>query len=168
MLKFIDTLVSLLAILAGLVLAGLVVLTFIDVVMRYFFSAPLRGRQDIVEMGMIVSVFLAAPYTWRVGGHISVDLYETLLFPKLEIIRQLFVKISVAGIFALIAWRAWIGAEDAELFNEATNMIAIPHKPFMLLIAGISTLHAILVLIECMVPTKSGGTSAAKTAGGNE
>ena len=167
MLKFIDALVKLLAILAGLVLVALVALTFVDVIMRYFFSAPLRGRQDIVEMGMVLAVFLAAPYTWRINGHISVDLYETLFFPRLESIRQLFVMVSVAGIFALIAWRALIAAEDAALLNEATNMIAIPHKPFMLLIAGISILHAALILIECVVKTSVSDIFAANNAGGD-
>ena len=68
--KLIDQLTSLMAIVGGLVLVGLVALTFYDVILRYLFSAPLRGRQDIVEMGMVLTLMLAAPYTWRVSGHI--------------------------------------------------------------------------------------------------
>lgn len=147
--RYVDRAVMTMAMAAGLVLSGLVVLTFIDVILRYFFSAPLRGRQDIVEMGMVLSLMLAAPYTWRVGGHISVDLYGHLPFRALEILRALLVKLSVAGIFGLYAWRAIEAAEDATLFNEATNMIAIPHHPFILLILGVSLIHALILLFEC-------------------
>ncbi len=148
MMRQMDRLAALMAIAAGLVLAGLVVLTFTDVILRYFLSDPLRGRQDIVEMGMVLSVLLAAPYTWRIGGHISVDLYSGLAFPALERARKLLMGISVAGVFCLIAWRAWLAAEDAALFNEATNMIAIAHRPFILAIMAMAALHAVLIVLE--------------------
>ena len=138
------------AIAGGLVVAGLVVLTFVDVIMHYFFSAPMRGRQDIVEMGMVTALLLAAPYTWRINGHISVDLFRRLPVKLLERLRWLFVKLLVAGVFALIAWRAWYAAEDAALFNEATNMITIPHRPFIFLIMVVAIVHAAIILLECL------------------
>ncbi len=146
----IDRIVKAMAIAAGLVLSTLVVVTFHDVLLRYFFSSPLRGRQDIVEMGMVLTIMLAAPYTWRIGEHISVDLYQNIAFRPLELVRALLVKFSVAGIFGLIAWRAIEAAQDATLFNEATNMIFVPHKPFILTILGICALHAMILLVECL------------------
>ncbi len=149
--RHIDRIAVLMAVAAGLVLAGLVALTFTDVILRYFFSDPLRGRQDIVEVGMVLSLLLAAPYTWRIGGHISVDLYRALPFPMLERIRAFLIKLAVAGIFFLIAWRAWLAAEDAALFNEATNMIAIVHRPFILAICVVALLHAVMIVVESFI-----------------
>lgn len=146
--RLIDRLVALMAITAGLVLSALVTLTFCDVLMRYFFFAPLRGRQDIVELGMVLVLMLGAPYTWRIGGHISVDLYKALPFRPLEILRSLLVKLLVTGTFALISWRSLEALEDAALFNEATNMILIPHSPFIWAILGSCLLHACIVTIE--------------------
>ncbi len=163
----IDRAVTFMAIAAGLVLAGLVALTFADVILRYFFSAPLRGRQDIVEMGMVLSLVLAAPYTWRIGGHIGVDLFKALPFPRLERLRALGVKLLVATIYALIAWRAWLGAEDAALFNEATNMIFIPHRPFMLMIMAICLFHAALIIAECFVGARTMQDSGIDKIDGN-
>lgn len=146
--KQVDRLATLMAILGGLVLCCLVAFTFYDVILRYFFSSPLRGRQDIVEMGMVLTLMLAAPYTWRIGGHISVDLYDQFPIRFLEILRRLFVKLLVAGVFGLIAWRAIEAAADATLFNEATNMVLIPHLPFIWLIMCVSALHALILLFE--------------------
>lgn len=151
MTRIIDRLAIFMAIVAGLVLSGVVALTFYDVVLRYFFSAPLRGRQDIVEMGMVVTLMLAAPFAWRTGGHIGVDLYTALPWRWLEVTRALFVRLVVGGIFALIAWRAIEAIEDARLFNEATNMIMIPHTPFLMLILGASALHALILGWECVL-----------------
>ncbi len=149
--RLIDRLVMLMAIVSGFVLAGLVALTFYDVILRYFFSSPLRGRQDIVEMGMVLTLMLAAPYTWRIGGHISVDLYEEIPFRVLEILRRLLMKLIVAGVFGLIAWRAIEAAEDAQLFGEATNMVLIPHLPFVRLIMVVMGLHALILLFETVL-----------------
>ena len=144
----VDRLAVLLAIVGGLTLCCLVALTFYDVLLRYFFSTPLRGRQDIVEMGMVLTLMMSAPYTWRVAGHISVDLYEAIPIAPLEITRRLLVRLVVAGVFVLIAWRSIQAAEDAMLFNEATNMILIPHIYFIWLILGVSGLHATMILFE--------------------
>lgn len=148
MTRFVDRLAKGMAIAAGLVLSAVVALTFYDVILRYFFSAPLRGRQDIVEMGMVLTLMLAAPYAWRTGGHISVDLYKALPLRWLERLRAVAVKLTVAGIFGLIAWRSIEAIEDADLFNEATNMIMIPHKPFLITILVVSVLHALILLWE--------------------
>ncbi len=154
--KFIDRIVMLMAIAGGLILSALVILTFFDVILRYFFSSPLRGRQDIVEMGMVLTLMLSAPYTWRISGHISVDLYGKIPYWPLEILRALFIKLSVAGIFGLIAWRAVEAIEDAALFNEATNMIFIPHRPFLLVIMVVCAFHALILLFEAIFEFRSG------------
>ncbi len=153
--KLIDRIVITMAIGAGFILSALVVLTFFDVLLRYFFSSPLRGRQDIVEMGMVLVLMLSAPYTWRIGGHISVDLYEKIPFWPLEILRAALIKLSVSGIFALIAWRAIGAVEDADLFNEATNMIFIPHKPFLLTIMVACFFHALIILFETLAELRA-------------
>ena len=157
-----DRLAAGLAIIGGLGLCFLVALTFYDVLLRYFFSAPMRGRQDIVEMGMVLILMLSAPYTWRVTGHISVDLYEAIPIPPIEIARRLLVRSIAASVFALIAWRSIEAAEDALLFNEATNMILIPHLYFIWLILGISALHAAMILFELWCDLR--GSAADKTA----
>jgi len=139
------------AIAGVLVLASLVLLTFADVILCYFYSDPLRGRQDIIEIGMVLSLLLAAPYTWWVNGHISVDLYASLSLFALEKLRVWLIKLSVARVFCLIAYRAWWAAEDAALFNEATNMIGISHKPFIPAIMAMSCFHAAMIMLECFL-----------------
>ena len=151
----IDGLVKILAVVAGIILSAIIVVIFYDVVMRYFFSAPLKGRQDIVEMGMLLSLMLAAPYGWHVGSHISVDLYDAVPIRSLEWLRSVFVKLIMAGVFGLIAWRSSYAIEEDALFNEATNMILIPHRPFIYVIMVVAAIHACILILSCFLDVNS-------------
>lgn len=157
--KQIDKIATLMAIVSCIVLSFLVVLTFYDVLLRYFFSSPMRGRQDIVEMGMVACLMLATPYTWRVRGHISVDLYQNFKNRYLEILRVFIVKSFVLLIFFLIAWRSIEAIEDAKLFNEATNMILIPHSPFIMIVMFAAAVNSLIIFLETSLELFKGDLS---------
>ena len=124
--KTLDNVSGGLAVVSGLVLVALIGLTFADVVLRYVFAAPILGAKDLLEMGMVTVVALAFPFTWRIGGHIVVDLIPDYGIGALNRGRDVAVRAIGFLIFALLAWRAWLRADDAALFNEATNMIELP------------------------------------------
>jgi TRAP-type C4-dicarboxylate transport system permease small subunit len=143
-----DRLSWLLAIIAGLVLLFLVGLTFADVILRYIFSKPLLGAKDILQMGMVVVVFWAAPYTWRIGGHIVVDLLPDYKSDFLTRLRDIIVRIFALMVFGLLAWQAWQRAEETAFFNEATNMIEIPFRPFFFALMLGTIVQTIILLLE--------------------
>jgi len=145
---WLDSIVKWLAVLAGCVLTGLILLTFADVVMRYLFSAPIAGRQDVVEMGMIAVLSLAAPYAWRIQDHITVDVLPEFSSRLLRLARRLLVRGIVMFLLGMLAYTAWGRIEEASLFNEATNIILIPHQPFLALMSVAFAAHLMVVLIE--------------------
>lgn len=143
-----DRISWLLAIAAGLVLTALVGLTFVDVVLRYVFSDPILGSKDILQMGMVIVVFLGAPFTWRVGGHIVVDLLPDYRNPIVAKLRDLSVRLMVLVLFGLLAWQAWVRAEETALLGEATNMIELPYQPFFLVLGGAAALQSWILVLE--------------------
>ncbi len=128
--KALDVLCAALAVVSGLILLALIGLTFTDVILRYIFSSPILGAKDLLEMGMVVVISLAFPFTWRIGGHIVVDLIPDYGVKVLTTLRDVVVRLIGIEIFRHLAWNAWIRAGDAKLFNEATNMIEVPFQPF--------------------------------------
>lgn len=146
--RSIDTLCVGLAVFSGLILLAIIGLTFFDVILRYIFSAPIFGARDLLEMGMVVVISLAFPFTWRIGGHIVVDLLPDYGIAALTVIRDLFVRLIGIFIFAVLAWRSWIRSDDAVLFNEATNMIEIPFSPFFIVLAAASAFQAVVLCVE--------------------
>lgn len=144
----IDTLCAGLAVFSGLILIALIGLTFCDVVMRYLFSAPIFGARDLLEMGMVLVISLAFPFTWRMGGHIVVDLIPDYGLKALTVARDIIVRLIGVFIFGLLAWRAMIRSDDAVLFNEATNMIELPFSLFFIVLAVGSALQVAVLCIE--------------------
>ena len=61
--KLLDGLCAGLAVVSGLILLALIGLTFVDVVLRYIFSAPFLGATDLLQMGMVLVISLAFPFT---------------------------------------------------------------------------------------------------------
>ena len=146
--KTLDNVSGGLAVVSGLVLVALIGLTFADVVLRYVFAAPILGSKDLLEMGMVTVVALAFPFTWRIGGHIAVDLIPEYGLAGLNRSRDVAVRAIGFAIFALLAWRAWLRADDAALFNEATNMIELPFQPFFWVLAAAAAFQALVLAAE--------------------
>ena len=144
-----DTLCVWLAVLAGLILIALIGLTFADVIMRYIFASPIFGARDFLETGMVVVISLGFPFTWRIGGHIVVDLIPDYGIHTLTVLRDLIVRLIGIVIFGLLAWRFWLRADDAALFNEATNMIEVPFQPFFWILSAASLFQTIILIVEC-------------------
>ena len=146
--RFLDGLCAALAVVSGLILLALIGLTFVDVVLRYIFAAPFLGAKDLLQMGMVLVISLAFPFTWRIGGHIVVDLIPDYGLKALTATRDLAVRLIGIFIFALLAWRAWVRAGDAALFNEATNMIELPFRPFFWVLAVAAAFQVIVLCVE--------------------
>ena len=146
--KALDHVSGGLAVVSGFVLVALIGLTFADVVLRYVFAAPILGSKDLLEMGMVTVVALAFPFTWRIGGHIVVDLIPEYGLAGLNRSRDVAVRAIGFAIFALLAWRAWLRADDAALFNEATNMIELPFQPFFWVLAAAAAFQVLVLAAE--------------------
>ncbi len=146
--KALDVFSAALAVVSGLVLLGLIGLTFVDVILRYIFSSPILGAKDLLEMGMVVVISLAFPFTWRIGGHIVVDLIPDYGIKFLTTLRDVVVRLIGIEIFRHLAWNAWIRAGDAKLFNEATNMIEVPFQPFFWILSIAAGFQVLLLVFE--------------------
>jgi TRAP-type C4-dicarboxylate transport system permease small subunit len=146
--RYLDTFCAGLAVFSGIILVALIGLTFFDVILRYIFSAPIFGARDLLEMGMVVVISLAFPFTWRAGGHIVVDLVPDYGLKALTVTRDVTVRLIGGIIFGLLSWRAWIRSDDAVLFTEATNMIELPFSPFFIVLAIGSALQVIVLSVE--------------------
>ncbi len=146
--KALDVFSAALAVVSGLILLALIGLTFVDVILRYIFSSPILGAKDLLEMGMVVVISLAFPFTWRIGGHIVVDLIPDYGIKFLTTLRDVVVRLIGIEIFRHLAWNAWIRAGDAKLFNEATNMIEVPFQPFFWILSIAAGFQVLLLVFE--------------------
>ena len=143
-----DCISLILALASGVVLIGLVCLTFCDVTLRYLFSSPITGAQDLIAMGMVIVFFFALPLTSRVNGHIVVDLLPEFSNDYFNLLRDAFVKLLTLSIFGFLAWEGAIRAEESAIMGEATNMIEIPYRPFFYVLVTGCLINSIILIFE--------------------
>lgn len=149
---------------AGATLFGMMLLTTVDVVGRYFFNAPILGAVELTQLMLAALVFLSLPVVcWR-QEHVSVDLLDAIFPPRLIWVRELIVNLVVTAALWVMALRVWALAERAFSWGDVTEFLRIPYGYLIGLISimlGLSALltlaRATLYLLEGIKVVKRGG-----------
>ena len=137
--------------LAALVLMLLMIITFIDVLGRYLFSAPLPGAFELTEIMMAMLIFAGLPLVSRANQHVTVNLIVGILSPIILHLQRLITQAIMAVILAVMAWRMWIKAEEMLEQGDETAYLLLPIAPvafFMTLMMAVSTLIVAIQFIR--------------------
>lgn len=114
----------------------MIFLTFVDVILRYFFNSPIKGVQEVTEVIMICAIFLAVAHTHNTKSHISVDLVSNQLSPKPKAALEFITNLLSTALFAIVSWRAIAFAvyviQDHRLHDK---FYGIPDGPFAIVIS---------------------------------
>ncbi len=89
---------------ANILLCVMVLVTCIDVIGRYFFSAPLLGAHEIITLSMGFMIYLGMPLVTAAREHLMIDLFANLLSSKGKRIQQIIVNSISALTFILFAY----------------------------------------------------------------
>ena len=138
----VDRLIGLSNILGSVALALVTIVILIDVIGRYF-GAPLRGAQDIGQMGMVIIVFGGMAYCGRHGGHIAIDIFKNAFPPRMNRVIDICVAFLGVVLFGAVAWKVIQSAQLSLMLNLATNIIQLPKAWFQWALAGFSILTAL-------------------------
>lgn len=145
--KTLDRSVRAMAIVAGLSLMWLMVLVCYAVFMRRVFNAPPLGGTDLASVSLVPVAFLGFAYCGWTGGHIAVDVISSLNRPNLTRWTDVIVRLLSAGLLGILTWRCIILLEDAMEIGEATELIEIPHSPFILIMIFGSAVFTLTFLV---------------------
>jgi len=137
-----------LAILAGVTLLFLMLLTVYAVVMRYVFNSPILWALDCARVGLVVLVFFGLAYCGLTGGHIAVDFLGFFAPPPIVQISDVIIRSICVALVALMAWQAMKQGLDALEFGEGTNELEIPLFPFFAVVAFGSFIYCIVLIIQ--------------------
>lgn len=137
----------------------MVLVTFIDVFLRYFFNSPISGTIEITEFFMVIVFFTSVSYTQWTGGHIVMDVVTAKLSQpaqdKLMIVTTCW---SVATVGACLA--AMIGY--TRTMDLASPVLTIPIKPFVWFAAAGLTLLLLTLLHDLCAALLKVGRSYGK------
>ena len=128
-------------------LFGMAAITFVDVVGRYVFSAPIPGTFEIVGLLMGVVTFTALPLITRTQGHITVDLFDGMIRGRARKVQQFSVLVGSALVMAFFAERLWSSAVDEYRADFVTTYFGISRAPLLIVLSALSAVTFLILLI---------------------
>jgi len=138
-----------LARIAAGVLALLAVITFCDVIARYFFNSPFSFTVEVTEIAMGVLIYFGVGLTTHDNDHISVDFVTLRLSAEVRALLGLVTNILALGFLTLMVWRLWLRTEVLFEKGDVSPIMFFPRWPtaFLMTIGAIFFLTGLLVHI---------------------
>jgi TRAP-type C4-dicarboxylate transport system permease small subunit len=136
---------------AALVLAGVMMITVVDVFGRYLVNAPLPGSSELTEILMAVLVYAGLPIVSHRQAHITVDLLDAVTPRFLVPVRRVFVGLVSVSVMAVVSWRIWAYAEQLSGWG-VTEYLHLPLAPFAYFMSVLAGLAAAVELRRLVRP----------------
>ena len=122
-------------------------LTFVDVIGRYFFNAPIPGAFEIVGLILGIAMIGAFPLVTFQERHITVDLFDSFIRGRFRRARQVTVRLGTAAMAGFMAERLYAAAIDEWVNDFVTENLEITRVPLLLVMAAICAFTAVGMII---------------------
>ena len=158
--KLKNVLCNLDTIVASIVLAILIILTFAGVPFRYILGAPFTWLEEVQLACMVWIVFAAAGAAFRAGNQVAIEMIVDLMPKKMQKAVTVFISVVVLAVVGYLFYQS-LGYINVFLKSgRATPMLKIPYA----LIYGIAPVSYVLMVISYFYVLIKGVKSEAKEA----
>ncbi len=118
-------------VIASAALVAMMLLTCLDVFMRYFLSNPIIGTYDIVSLLGAVLASFAMPYTMLQRGHVAVEILIQSLSKGKQLLIETLTHLLGISLFLVLVWQAIVLSRDMEKAGEVTPTLLVPFYPIV-------------------------------------
>lgn len=135
----------------GLVLAALMfammMLTFVDVVGRQVFNAPILGSNELTRIAMGLLVYIGLPLVCLRREHITIGLLSGLIRGSLLRVQHVILNLLFAGVTFIWARQVWIQAEAIEKSNSVLMFLQVSTAPYIYVMSVLTFGAALIYLL---------------------
>ena len=111
---------------AATALVILMMVTVVDVFMRYTFNRPIRASLDTVEVMLLVFVFNGMAVAFFERRHVVIDLLDGVLGPRLTGVLIRVADVLSVLCLGLLAWAMLLPASQAYQYGDVKMELPIP------------------------------------------
>lgn len=114
---------------AGVVLAFMIVLTLFDVILRNI-GHPITGSMEFIQYGGSIVFGFSIPYGTLLGAQVIVDIITQNLEPSKRRPVEVITRIVGVLLFLFVAYNFFLYGLDVRRTGERTASFRIPYYPF--------------------------------------
>jgi TRAP-type C4-dicarboxylate transport system permease small subunit len=125
----IEQVARVLAVVGGLVLVLITLLTVVSITGRAMIDwglGPIPGDFELVEALTAFAVFAFLPWCQVTRSHATVDVFTSFLPDQANRIIDLVTELAMTLVIVVIAWRLWAGMMDKVRYSEVTFILQFP------------------------------------------
>jgi len=147
--------------LAGMAIVAMMMITTLDVFMRFCVTMysrfgweflatwrPVPGTYDLVAMCGAIAAAFAMAHTTLESGHVAVSLVVRRLPKKGQMCMKLFTDTASLSLFGILAWRSVVYAGKLRESGEVSMTMQLPFHPFVYMLAFSSLIVALVYLVS--------------------
>ncbi len=120
--------------LGGVALVGMMTITTLDVITRYF-GHPIFGAVELVSFMATILLACAMPMTHVENGHVGVDLVVRLLSERSQALIDTITGFLSLTLFALICWQCVLYGASMKKTGEVSMSLEFPNYIFVYVVA---------------------------------
>jgi len=140
-------------VIAGGVLACMIVLTLFDVILRNF-GHPITGSMEFIQYGGSIVFGFSIPYGTLLGAQVIVDVITEKLSPGNKRTVEIITRCVGIAIFLFIAYNFFTYGLDVRRTGERTASFKIPYYPFSFALCFSFLLQSITIFRDLMKKVK--------------
>jgi C4-dicarboxylate transporter DctQ subunit len=123
-------------------------LLFVNVVLRYWFLAPISWAEELTLYVMVWIVFIGSSVAIRTRGHIAIDLLPLVLKPAAR--RRLAIFVAIAVLLFLAVFFYYSGQHTLRV-RASGQVTPVMQAPMWLAYLAMPTGSALMFLRTCQV-----------------
>jgi TRAP-type C4-dicarboxylate transport system permease small subunit len=132
---------------AAICLFGMMMLTFVGVVARYFFNRPIAGAEEIQSFLLGFIIFAGIPLVTYHQRHIAVRSFAALLKGPAAFAQRAFVLALTGFGFGFMAYLLFLQAAQLDEEGTLSTFLQIPEAPFTYVYAALMAAAGIVAFV---------------------
>ena len=114
------------AIVGGVVLVAMTLMSVASIVGRGLFGKPVPGDFELIQIGCAICVAAFLPWCQMQGGNIIVDFFTVRVGARTQAWLDVFGALLLAAVMLLVAWRTGAGALAVKASGETSMIMGFP------------------------------------------
>lgn len=132
---------------SAILLFLMMTLTFVDVIGRYVFTAPIFGAAEMIQFLLAMTIFGGLSLINASDSHITVEVFEPWFKRRIPRLQPILVQSFSVMVMGIIAWQLTQFAIEAHEIGSFTVVLEWPLVVVAGTVAGLSVISLIAQIL---------------------